>query len=251
MVNLQPVQRTRVSDLITEQIMDLISSGSLKPGDKLPPEAELMRQTGVGRPSLRAALHKLESMDVIEIRQGVGAFVREVDMPFTSVGTQLPQLFSQRSILEAIAMRRILEPEIAAAAAEAATDNDLARLRDALRALDDSTVSNQYPKDTHIAFHLCVAELTHNMLLTRIEHFLLSLWEEGLERVFDLNPSDHGDVTALTPDHQVLYDAIAARDPDLARQRMLKHVSITADRISMLGQLQTPGAVQGDEKSWA
>lgn len=251
MVNLQPVQRTRVSDLVTEQIMDLISSGELKPGDKLPSEADLMQQTGVGRPSLRAALHTLEAMNIIEIRQGVGAFVREVDVPTISVGTELPQLFSQRSILEAIAVRRMLEPEIAAVAATAATDDDLERLHDALRALDDSKVGDRYPESTHIAFHLCVAEMTHNMLLVRIEHFLLSLWKEGLERAFDLAPVDRGDVNAIAYDHQLLHDAIAMRDPVLARQRMLEHISTTADRISQLEQLQRPGAPPGDDKPQA
>lgn len=249
MVSLQPVERTRVSDLVTEQIMNLISSGALKPGDKLPSEAELMQQTGVGRPSLRAALHTLEAMEIIEIRQGVGAFVREVDVPIISIGTELPQLFSQRSILEAIAVRRMLEPEISAAAATAATDDDLERLQDALQALDDSKVGDRYPEDIHLAFHLCIAEITHNALLARMEHFLLSLWKEGLERAFDLTPVDRGDVKAMAYDHKLLYDAIAARDPVLARQRMLDHVSITADRISQLGEFQRPGTDHSDGKS--
>lgn len=231
MAKLGPVKRKRVSDLITEQILALISSGELRPGDKLPSEAELMLQTGVGRSSLRSALHTLEAMSIIEIRQGVGAFVRE-DPSIIAVETAVPKLFSQRSIFEATATRLMLEPEIAAAAAEAATDDDLERLRKALDALDAARASERYPKSAHIAFHLRVAEATHNMLLTRIEHFLMSLWEEGLERVFDLTPAERGDPARLTSDHRILYDAIAARDPALARQRMLEHISATANRIS-------------------
>jgi GntR family transcriptional repressor for pyruvate dehydrogenase complex len=249
MVQLQPVQRTRVSDLVTEQILGLIRSGKLKPGDKLPSEADLMAQTGVGRPSLRSALHALEAMNIIEIRQGVGAFVREVDVPIIPVGNDISKLFSQRSILEAISVRCMLEPEIAAAAAQAATDDDLEQLRDALQALDGATARDSYPKSEHVAFHLCVAEVTHNLLLARIEHFLISLWEEGLERVFDLGPADRGDATRITRDHQPLYNAIAARDPVRARQCMFEHVSITAERLALLEEPWRPWSIQDDRSS--
>jgi GntR family transcriptional repressor for pyruvate dehydrogenase complex len=249
MVQLQPVQRTRVSDLVTEQILDLISSGKLKPGAKLPSEADLMAQTGVGRPSLRSALHALEAMNIIEIRQGVGAFVCEVDAPIISMGNDISKLFSQRSILEAIAVRCMLKPEIAAAAAQAASDDDLERLRDALRALDGAAAEDSYPKSEHVAFHLCVAEVTHNLLLVRIEHFLISLWEEGLERVFDLRPVDRGDATRITSEHQPLYDAIAARDSVGARQCMFEHVSITADRLALLEQPWRSGSAQDERTS--
>ncbi len=236
MPTLQRIQRTRVSDAVTEQILALISSGELRAGDKLPSEAELMRQTGAGRPSLRSALHTLEAMRLIEIRQGVGAFVREVDLPILVEKTAV-KLFSQTSILEAIAVRRMLEPEIAAAAAQAATDEDLERLQRALQALVD-VPGGTYPKDSHVAFHLCVAELTQNTLLARVEQFLLSLWVEGLDRAFDLSPDDRGDASKLYRDHQLLYEAIAARDPALARQRNSEHVNVTARRLALLREHQ-------------
>lgn len=249
MVNLQPVQRTRVSDVVAQQILDLINSGKLKAGDKLPSEAELMHQTGVGRPSLRSALHTLEAMNIVEIRQGVGAFVREVDAPVISIGIDVPKLYSQRTILEAIAIRRMLEPEMAAVAAEQATDEDLLQLHDALRALEQSIAGPRYPESEHMAFHQCVAEVTHNMLLAQMARFLLSLWKEGLERAFDLSPDDRGDATHLALDHQVLYDSIAARDPVLARQSMLEHVSITAKRISQLEQHRNLSRLDEDDQS--
>ncbi len=249
MVHLKPVQRTRAADTITEQILALIRSGKLKPGDKLPSEAELMQQTGLGRPSVRSALHSLEALNIIEIRQGVGAFVREVDIPLIIADVaQVSKLFSRRSIIEAIVVRRLLEPEIAAAAAKEATKNDLKRLYSALQALDSSSASPQYPKSEHTAFHLGIAELTHNILLTRIEHFLLSLWEEGLERAFHLSADNRGDVKMMYSDHCILYEAIAAGNSDLAHQRMLEHISITRDRISQLGKSAPIGSSQDESK---
>ena len=239
MTTLQRIPRTRVSEAVIDQLLALINAGDLKPGDKLPSEAELMQQTGAGRPSLRSALHTLEAMHIIEIRQGVGAFVCEMDLPILTEEPAVSKLFSQTSILEAIAVRRMLEPEIAAAAALTATDQDLQRLGAALGALADLKDSQAYPKEAHVAFHRCVAELTHNALLVRIEQFLLSLWEEGLQRAFDLAPGDRGDVSRLVEDHRLLYEAIAQRDPALARQRVLEHTSVTANRISLLERLQS------------
>ena len=81
------IKRQRVSDEIVNQVKTLISEGVLKPGDRLPPERELIREFGVSRPSLREALNTLVAQGFLEVRQGNRTFVKSI----TSEKLQDPQ----------------------------------------------------------------------------------------------------------------------------------------------------------------
>ena len=73
----QPVRQPRLADVLTERIEAMILEGSLKPGQRLPPERELAEQFGVSRPSLREAIQKLSARHLLVSRQGGGTFVSE------------------------------------------------------------------------------------------------------------------------------------------------------------------------------
>ena len=72
------IKHTRISDEIANQIKTLISEGRLKPGDRLPPERELIKQLGVSRPSLREALNSLVAMGFLEVKQAKRTYVKSV-----------------------------------------------------------------------------------------------------------------------------------------------------------------------------
>src|SRR3979411_3264409 len=117
----QPVERRKVYEQIAEQLLGQISSRRLKPGDPLPPERELTEAFGVGRSSIREALRMLESQGVITTASGGDFVVAEAANPLESSLRLLFTLDERTGISDLFELRRILDCEAAALAAERRT----------------------------------------------------------------------------------------------------------------------------------
>ncbi len=176
----QRVKQPKISDVIMEQLEAMILEGSLKPGQKLPPERELALQFEVSRPSLREALQKLAARGLIIIRQGGGSYVAE------SVGNSfvdpLSQLFAshpeaQYDLLE---FRHALEGVTAYYAALRCTQTDRERLRACHEYLQEAHDAKQFAKETKADadFHLAIAEASHNAVLLHTMRALFTLLQK-------------------------------------------------------------------------
>src|SRR5687768_16015114 len=127
----QDVARPSLSDALTESVLELIRSGGLRPGDRLPSARELSERFAVTTPTLREALRRLEATGAVQMRHGsgiyVGADLERVVIPNPNVrelqGDQLLQLLDARLLIE---------PPVAAMAARRADPSDLATLRSVL-----------------------------------------------------------------------------------------------------------------------
>src|SRR5438128_11807142 len=129
----EPVRKVRRYEQVADQIRRLISDGTLKPGDLLPPERELAVRLGVGRSSVRDAVRTLEVMGILEPRQGHGTVVRDLStdalvVPLASVLTRKREM-----VRELLDVRRMIEPALAARAAKNATAEEIAHMEDILR----------------------------------------------------------------------------------------------------------------------
>jgi GntR family transcriptional repressor for pyruvate dehydrogenase complex len=71
-----PIHRERLTDNLADRIVDLIRAGAFRAGDRLPPIARMARVFQVGAPTVRQALTKLETLEVVEVRHGLGVYVR-------------------------------------------------------------------------------------------------------------------------------------------------------------------------------
>jgi DNA-binding FadR family transcriptional regulator len=128
---------TGVSLALTDQaiikIKNMIADGVLLPGSRLPPEAELAKQLGLSRNSLREGVKALELMRVLDVRQGDGTYVTslrsDVLLEALTFGLELHQ---DDSVLQFHEVREMLEPEVAAKAAALITDDELAQLEECL-----------------------------------------------------------------------------------------------------------------------
>ncbi|MBI4737488.1 MAG: FadR family transcriptional regulator, partial [candidate division NC10 bacterium] len=128
----QAVQKIRVSEEIIDQVRDLIVSGRLQPGDRLPAERELARTFRVGRAAVREAIRAMESLGVVEARPGEGTFVATLaGSPARDpiIATLFQTWSTQRKLFE---VRRVLEPGLAALAARRATAEQVEKLRGVL-----------------------------------------------------------------------------------------------------------------------
>ncbi|MEZ2351267.1 FadR/GntR family transcriptional regulator [Caballeronia sp. RCC_10] len=210
--------RVRLSDVVSGQIRELISNGTLLPGQRLPAERDLAEQLNVSRPSLREALIRLESDGFIRAVARGGFVVSDVTAPLVSL--PLAALLQQQPDAsgDVLELRHGLETLATAYAAERATEADLARIRAAFDALEAAVAQKSARiAEKDAAFHLAIADATHNVALAHVMHGLNELVRESMltsHRLVDYDDEVEAD---LLVQHRAMLDAIIARDPARAR----------------------------------
>ncbi len=209
-------KKTDLTSRLLASFHELLASGALAPGSKLPPERELARQFGVSRPSLRHALKVLESMGVIRQRVGSGTYLCENAADILRRPLEFVLLLDRISASELIQTRLILEPEVAAQAAENATAEHLRQLKETLdRRLD----SLEAILNADLAFHHVIFIASANRLCVR----LFSAMHEALARAMRITSRQVNWSHTLSY-HRRIYEAIYARDADRAREAMRTHL---------------------------
>lgn len=204
------------------QIKNMILSGALQPGDRLPPEKELSESLGLSRSSLREAVKALETIRVLDVRRGDGTYVTSL-RPEVLLGALsfVADVQQDASVLELLAVRGILEPEAAALATARATAQDAVRLR---ALLDDvsATTSVEDLVAHDLVFHRSVCELSGNDYLTSL---LDSLSGSTLRARVWRGLTQDGAVERTLTEHRAIVDAIGAGDDRLVRALVTVHVS--------------------------
>jgi GntR family transcriptional regulator, transcriptional repressor for pyruvate dehydrogenase complex len=212
---------TRLTARILEKIKRLIATGAVAPGGKFPPERELAKEFGVNRASLRQALKVLEIMGVLTQRVGDGTYLSASAEMTLKEPLDFLVLLDDLSHHELFETRMIVEPELAARAAQRATAEDLIGLRKAILAMEHCR-TNEERLDADVAFHECIFRASGNRichLVFRVIHRNLLTSMSHLSRRVPLD-------RPLTF-HKRIYEAIQNRDPEEARRQMLDHISDT------------------------
>ena len=218
--DLEPVKSTRIYEEIVRQIRSMISEGRLKSGDRLPPERELAEKFVVSRTSVREALRALQSLGLIEIRAGDGAFVRLVSVEALIEPLAVVIVSEREAVGELFEARRLLEPAIAGLAARRATPEEIVDME---RILEEQAVEVAAGKTgiaQDAAFHAAIAGAAHNRAITRIIHVLIDL----LTRTREESLHTPGRPTRSHQDHRRVLAAIQARDAEGASQAMRDHL---------------------------
>lgn len=161
---LKKVSKNTVATQVINQLTDLIRSGQLQPGDRLPSEREMSEQLGVSRPPLRESLRALEYAGVIETRYGDGIYVKSTDFP-TGANPLFSNILNQYSLEEMIEMRQIVEKAAIELAVERATGEDIEAIRE-IQANSKKALNNKEEfVECDFAFHSALAEAARNSLL--------------------------------------------------------------------------------------
>lgn len=207
---------------IVEQIDELIAMGHLAPGDPLPPERDLAKRFGVSRPTINEALSALESQGVIVRKMGSGTFVsHEIAESVLSKCLQRFVLFQSCSDGDLVEFREALEPEIAALAAQRATAEDLAQLKDHLLAIERKVRDDPgHQAESDAEFHLALARASKNRLFLSV---LMGI-KERIELWIDSDRMDFMEEGLEV--HRQIYEAVAARQPEMARRAMREHMGL-------------------------
>jgi GntR family transcriptional repressor for pyruvate dehydrogenase complex len=218
------VKSNKVSEHIVEQIRKAIFDGTLRPGDKLPPERELTKNFKVSKATLREAMRSLEVLGFLDIRKGVsgGGFVTEVDMKKARDSFINFLHFKNLSLNNLTEVRLILESHIAEKAAVAITEDDLKGLKKLIEECE-YVLKHDIPiesRKNEIEFHRIIGSVTGNPILMFILDFVEDLLIDTKEI---LQPGKEFSKKVLNA-HKRIYKALLEKNSKKVKQEMIKHI---------------------------
>jgi GntR family transcriptional regulator, transcriptional repressor for pyruvate dehydrogenase complex len=218
---MEPIKRLNVGDSIINQIKDLFLDGKLKPGDKLPPERELMEMFEVGRTSLREALKVLEAQGLI-VRSQKGTFISTNFNDFYTDSLIYQFYFSEVDWQDIFEARRFIEKELAGLAAQRANPEDLAELQQTIEDMKLAIEENSYAKyiSSNMQFHEKIAEASCNQVMVDLYNSITSLVLRAQKKAAAVP----GVMSESLHFHQEIYQAIEQKDVEKARQLMENHI---------------------------
>jgi len=226
----------RLSDRLAALLGNRIEAGELKPGERLPTEQALAQAHGVSRTVVREAMHQLKSRGMLSSRQGSGVFVEALPL-HRALAFDTSVIDSIEAVVQVREVRRALEGEIAALAAERASRSQMSAQRTALRRIDRTVADGGDGVAEDLAFHRALAQATGNPQFTRLLEFLEQYLYEAM-RVTRGNEARRTDfMEAVRNEHRAIVEAIAARDPEAARKRALEHMTHGEQRLAAAGLL--------------
>lgn len=224
----------RLSDRLAAKLLARVELGELTPGDRLPTESQLAETYGVSRTVVREAVHQLRSRDVLVSRQGSGVYVAQ-PAPNKPLAFDPHVLDSLTSVVQIVEVRRALEGEIAALAAERASRAQVSSMRRALHDIERAVAEGGDGVDQDLAFHRTIAEASGNPQFSRLLGFLEQYLREAM-RVTRANEARHpGFGHDVRAEHQDIFDAIAARDVAASRRLATRHMERAARRLEAAG----------------
>ncbi len=216
--------------MLAESLGKKIREEHIRKGEKLPPEAILMRDYHVSRTVVREALAKLQATGLVETRHGIGTFARGLeDTPFLVTADQSSGLSETVFLLE---LRIGIEVEAAGLAAQRRTVADLKKLSRALLEFEKAVVQGRDAIDSDYAFHHAIASATHNAHFSGLMNTLGSALiprSRATQTDYTL-PEVQAYLERINAEHRDIYRALELGDADAARAAMRIHLSNSLER---------------------
>jgi len=224
------VEREGLPQKVIAQVRRLIGSGEWQPGSKLPPERELTALFGVSRTALREALSILSAYGVLRIRHGGGIYLAEAldESIFDPLTFVLP--INHHTLLELMAVRKLLEVGAIEQATKLATEEDLQELDQAVEDIQDRRAPLSDRVQAGIRFHVGIVKATRNKLLQRLIANLVDLFVASHRITLS---DEEGQLTGQL-DHREILAAIKSRDPERAKAAMRRHLDVTEQQLLRL-----------------
>jgi len=218
-----------LTDEAITKIKDMIVSGELRPGDRLPKEPELAVRLGLSRNSLREAVSALSFMRVLDVRQGDGTYVTSLEPSLLLEAMKFVlDIHRDHSVLQLFEVRRILEPAAVALAATRMSDDAVEELRRVLEgATKDSSVERFVEVDVDFHHRLAVGS-GNPALCSIIDGLVPSTTRARIWR--GLTQKDALERTIM--EHRMIYEGVAARNPDLAKSWATIHITGVEEWLS-------------------
>lgn len=223
----------KIYQYVIEQIQEMILGGRLKKGDKLPSERELADQMNVSRTSVREGIRVLETMGIIESKQGEGNFI--CDNMKNSFIQPLSMMFilNKGKYSDIFELRAMLEQEVVRLAAHRGTEEEFEELKQILDNLKDTDAIEQktkYDKE----FHYKIVSMSKNYLIESMYHIISDLLEAFIENARKKIIEKYKDENILHIQHQNIYESIVNKNIDNAQKYMKEHIDIIKDSLDYI-----------------
>lgn len=235
---------TRLSDRVADRLHALIRERGLQPGDRLPAERALALELGVSRTALREAIARLSSQGLVQSRRGGGTYVQppgtagdrqviEPLVPYFPVFQSDPEY--RFDVLE---IRHALEGATAWHAALRATDDDRRRIAGAFDTMMAAHGKNDPAGEARAdaAFHLSIAEASHNLVLLQVMRGLFDLLQTNISQSREKLYLSPRTFEPLSAQHREMMDAILAGDPERARDAAHAHLEFVHTSLRALDE---------------
>ena len=225
---LTPIKPKRISDLVFDQLRDLIFKGLIKPGEQLMTERELAGNLNVSRPTVREAINRLVTLQLLDHRQGQGTFVVSPSAEKNSLGVPHDQDVSLADLLE---VRLGLECNAVMMAARRATEEDIRDMEKSLRDMESQIEAGGLGSDADVTFHMAIAYATKNMVHIHIMKSFYDLLFYGIKSSLQYLYTEPATLEIITRHHNNIFNAIRDRNPDAAYSAMREHIMFVLDFV--------------------
>jgi len=217
---LKAVEKRRAYEDIVKQIRDLIEKGRLKKGDQLPTERELTDTFKVSRATVREAIRTLESMRLVESRQGDGTYVLASSEEALVQPLAATLLLEKDDLADIFFIRKIIEPVVAQLAAEHATREEIKELEDILQKQGKDLSGGVNIIQTDSSFHNSLAGMAKNRVMERLLLAIVDLLAKTREGYLQNDERAQGSLRG----HEEVLSAIKRGDGNAAKQAMRRHL---------------------------
>ena len=231
---------------LVEDLGEKIRAQAIKPGDKLPTEAEIMQVYGVSRTVVREALSKLQAAGLVETHHGIGTFVLQ---PRAGGMFRLEpsDIAVSVDVLAVLELRISLETESAGLAATRRTEEHLLAMRQALDDFERNVAAAGDTVAPDFRFHLQIAQATGNAyfadIMSHLGTTIIPRTRLSAIRSYDRRGEY---LSRVNREHEEIYAAIARRDPDSARAAMRIHLTNSRERLRVAQEAAQAAQAAGE-----
>ena len=218
---LQNITPRRLHEDLVSQFQDLINTGALVSGQRLPSERDLANQFNVSRSSVREAIRSMELQGLVSIKPGSGTFVSDKNASISDLVSSAIKAKSKQ-ISDIFEIRRLLEPAIAGLAASRASKSDIEEMRNILQKQKIQVQNGETGVESDTEFHFALAKSTHNMALVN----MVSAISDILSTSRDISLQAPGRPQRSLHSHSQIVDMIEDHDSDQAIAAMNHHLTV-------------------------
>ena len=222
-----PVLKQSLSDGLAQRIRRSIQTGEYQKGDRLPAIMEMARRFGVGHPTVREALKKLETMGVVDILHGSGVYVSRSDDVLVLASQDYMGTVDRTLLLDLVDARIPIEVKAVAGAATNATDENFATMQALLDKAAQNFSDDEVLSATNMAFHQEITQASGNLVLSQLLDVLRNLFQKEQRLILNIYGSPQKD----QDEHLGILAALEERDERLAVDRMQEHLEGVRDVV--------------------
>ncbi|NLX06468.1 MAG: FadR family transcriptional regulator [Phycisphaerae bacterium] len=226
-MKLEPLAKTSLLDDTVHTLQRSIIAGGYEPGSVLSGEGKMAQELGVSRTVVREAMRVLEARGLVEIAQGKAPRYRGGNPEAVSASLEVLLMRKDHGLMDLLEVRRHLETEIAALAAERATPEQIEAMQQAIDDLRLAKDDLDAMVEADIRFHNLLAEATGNLVFRIILEPLMGVLQAARRQTLTVSGAAHP-----ADRHQIILEAIKRRSPDETRENMARHLELTAQFVA-------------------